>query len=757
MTTLGKYELHEPLGRGGFGTVYRAIDTSLGREVALKVLHPQLTTEPDFLEKFRNEARLVATLDSPNIVTIYDLDVADGRVFIAMKYLSGGSLKQKLEKEGDISFVQTLEIMNQVCNGLKVAHKKGMVHRDIKPDNILFDGEGMAVIGDFGLARAIQATSASTSSSTGGVGTPAYRAPELWRGKPPASAATDIYSLGCILFEMLTGKILFKGNTPDEIITQHLVDGPDFKGDFPPGTPNGILGVIEKAISKNPQDRFQSVTEFEKVINAQNEAQDQHRKQIPAIEMKEKNPEKLHKELPKIPITFSIDREDNSSLPSNMSSGQKRNSKDAIKQNQIGVWIGVGGVFFITAILILLITQQKIGANLTNKSTQSNLLAVATATQTINTPTICSTDKFGCAVFTKGQVIKIGMGAPMTGGNGSYGIDISQGASIAILDGRDIQGWKFALETLEDEGTAEGGVAVANKFVADPAVVAVAGHIFSGSSYAAMPIYEKAGIPMMSPSAGLSALTASGSDVFNRLAYTDSMEGIASADFLYFTLQIRNLAILHDGTDYGKGLADIVAAQFGKDGGTVVIQEAITPGETDYTAILSIVASKNPEALYFGGFTTEGAVIVNQMKSVGLDKALFLGDDGTFGANFLTLTGKNGEGSYAATIPVSPSSESKTKFNATFLSQFGKEAGTSSPYTWAGYDAASILIASIKKVAVAQDGKLYIPRGALIAEVRNLKDYVGLSGTFTCQSNGECNLGKTQFVVDRKGVWSFVN
>ncbi len=264
MTQLGKYELHEQLGKGGFGTVYRAIDTTLVREVALKVLHPQLTTEPDFLERFRNEARMVASLDSPSIVTIYEMGEVDGRVFIAMKYLSGGSLKERLEKEGALPFDEAVKIMGEICVGLEVAHKKGLVHRDIKPANILFDSDGHAVLGDFGLAKAIRASSSSGENSGVGAGTPAYRAPELWRGKPPASPATDVYSLGCVFYEMLTGKVLFDGNTPDEIITQHLMVGPLISDELP----EKVRTVLEKALEKNPEDRYQMATELNKAFVA---------------------------------------------------------------------------------------------------------------------------------------------------------------------------------------------------------------------------------------------------------------------------------------------------------------------------------------------------------------------------------------------------------------------------------------------------------------------------------------------------------
>jgi len=252
MTTLGKYELHEQLGKGGFGIVYRATDMSLGRDVALKVLHPQLMVDENFVERFKKEAQVLSVLEHPNIVTIYELNDIDGRLFIAMRYLSGGSLQMKIQ-EGPLACKKILTIMHQLCTGLQAAHEDGLIHRDIKPANILFDNREEVIISDFGLARAVQVSGAS--SSLGIVGTPAYRAPELWRGKPPASPATDVYSLGCVLFEMITGKILFDGNTPDEIITQHLVDGPQFPETWPEGTPSGLIQVLKKALEKDPAKR----------------------------------------------------------------------------------------------------------------------------------------------------------------------------------------------------------------------------------------------------------------------------------------------------------------------------------------------------------------------------------------------------------------------------------------------------------------------------------------------------------------------
>ncbi len=285
MTQLGKYELHEQLGRGGFGTVYRAIDTSLGREVALKVLHPQLMVEESFVERFKKEARTLATLEHPNIVMIYDLGETDGRVFISMRYLSGGSLQQLLQKGGALGYEKSLAILKQVCAGLQQAHKSGLVHRDMKPANVLFDAEGNAVISDFGLARAVQVSGASSSMSI--AGTPAYRAPELWRGKPPASPATDVYSLGCILVELLTGDPLFAGDTPDEILTQVLIDGPKMPKTWKADVPTGMSDRLAKSLSKDPAERPQDAQAFYQIIDERNSKQTVGGRTTDRIEVKE--------------------------------------------------------------------------------------------------------------------------------------------------------------------------------------------------------------------------------------------------------------------------------------------------------------------------------------------------------------------------------------------------------------------------------------------------------------------------------------
>lgn len=370
-------------------------------------------------------------------------------------------------------------------------------------------------------------------------------------------------------------------------------------------------------------------------------------------------------------------------------------------------------------------------------------------------PEVCATDAKGCAVIQPGTTIKIGMGAPMTGGDASFGIDISQGAKIAVTDAGELDGFKFELVAEDDGGTAEGGAAVANKFVADPNVVAIAGHIFSGATASAMPIYEQAGLPMLSPSATNPTLTTKGSTVFNRIPFTDAQQGKFAAEFIYNKLGIHKIAVLHDGQDYGKGLAEIVKSTFEGLGGEVVDFEAITTKEADYTPVLTTIAAKSPELLYFGGYTQDGATLANQMKSTGLENAIFFGCDGTFGADFITRTGANGEGSYAATPRTPPASEAKDKFDAAYETAYGKKPGELSPFTWNGYDVTAALISKVKEVAVlGTDGNLYIPREALVTAVRHLTDYKGIGGTYSCDATGECNTEGPLFqkVVDGKWV-----
>jgi branched-chain amino acid transport system substrate-binding protein len=257
---------------------------------------------------------------------------------------------------------------------------------------------------------------------------------------------------------------------------------------------------------------------------------------------------------------------------------------------------------------------------------------------------------------------------------------------------------------------------------------------------------------MLSPSATRADLTMGDQDVFNRIPFTDDLQGQFAAEYLYNVLGITKLAIMHDGDAYGKGVAERVSGVFVGLGGEVVAVAAITPGETDYSAVLTDIGASGPEAIYFGGYYSDVAVLAQGMPVAGLDGVILFSDDGTFGATFIDLAGANAEGVYAASgAPLS--SPKVEEFNTRFASVYGDPPGAVSTFTWHGYDVTDALIQAIKSVAIlGTDKNLYIPREALVTAVNTMTGYQGLTGTLTC-TDGECNASGPSFLVVRDGAW----
>jgi serine/threonine-protein kinase len=258
---LGKYRILEELGKGGFATVYRALDTTLEREVALKVLDPLLMRDETWVERFHREAKAVARLNHPNIVTIHEIGEAEDRIFIAMELIDGPNLGGLIAGQGRLSWEKTLEMLARVSNALDYAHAEGIIHRDLKPANILLDERRGAVLTDFGFARLVSESSMSVSVSGGIVGTPQYIAPEIWDGES-ASFQTDVYALACITYELITGTVLFAGATPSVVMRKHLIDGPRFPRRWPEGVPSEMEKVLDKALARRPAVRHTSAGDF---------------------------------------------------------------------------------------------------------------------------------------------------------------------------------------------------------------------------------------------------------------------------------------------------------------------------------------------------------------------------------------------------------------------------------------------------------------------------------------------------------------
>jgi tetratricopeptide (TPR) repeat protein len=257
--TIGPYRILEPLGQGGMATVYKAYHAALDRYVAIKVLHPAFKEDPNFLARFHREARIVAKLDHPNIVPIYDFAEHQGTPYLVMRYIEGKTLKTLL-REGPLPVPQVIAIIRPVAEGLAYAHAQGVLHRDLKPSNIIIAHDGHVYITDFGLARMAQAGE-STLSQDMLIGTPQYISPEQARGVP-ASERSDIYSLGVVLFELLTGRVPFSADTPYAIIHDHIFTPLPLPTSINPNLSPAIERVLLKALAKEADARFASPIEL---------------------------------------------------------------------------------------------------------------------------------------------------------------------------------------------------------------------------------------------------------------------------------------------------------------------------------------------------------------------------------------------------------------------------------------------------------------------------------------------------------------
>ncbi len=257
---IGQYQILEQIARGGMGTVYRAVDAELERIVALKVLSPQLGADPDFVERFRREAITAANLHHRNIVTIYGIGIEEAQYSIAMEYVNGRDLHKIIRTEGRMDPERVGAILAQIAAALDYAHLLGVIHRDIKPGNILLDDRDEVKLVDFGIAKALGATTQLTASHMR-MGTPQYTSPEQAEGAL-IDARTDIYSLGIVVYELLAGRVPFTAETTDAILYAHIHKPPPPLREQRQNIPPRLEQVVLKALAKKPQDRFNTAGEF---------------------------------------------------------------------------------------------------------------------------------------------------------------------------------------------------------------------------------------------------------------------------------------------------------------------------------------------------------------------------------------------------------------------------------------------------------------------------------------------------------------
>ena len=269
-----RYEIIKSIGEGGMANVYLANDTILDRKVAVKVLRGDLSTDEKFIRRFKREALSVSNLSHPNIVEVYDVGEEDGNYYIVMEYIEGKTLKQLLQKRGALTLTEVIDIMTQLTDGLSHAHEAYIIHRDIKPQNIMIEDNGLIKITDFGIAMALNSTQLTQTNSV--MGSVHYLPPEQASGKS-ATVKSDIYSLGILMYELLIGKVPFGGDTAVEIALKHMKEKVPSVRKQNPTIPQSVENIILKATAKNPKNRYDTVKEMNTDLQTAMEKQNEKR------------------------------------------------------------------------------------------------------------------------------------------------------------------------------------------------------------------------------------------------------------------------------------------------------------------------------------------------------------------------------------------------------------------------------------------------------------------------------------------------
>jgi len=260
-----RYEIGGVLGRGGMAEVHRGRDLRLGREVAVKVLRSDLARDPSFQVRFRREAQASASLNHPAIVAVYDTGedrTSNGATpYIVMEYVEGETLRDVLRREGHLSPERAMSLSADICGALDFSHRNGIVHRDVKPGNVMITPQGSVKVMDFGIARAVSDSAATMTSTAAVIGTAQYLSPEQARGES-VDARSDVYSLGCMLYELVTGAPPFTGDSPVAVAYQHVREDPKLPSSINPEIPPELDAILLKAMSKNPANRYQSAADM---------------------------------------------------------------------------------------------------------------------------------------------------------------------------------------------------------------------------------------------------------------------------------------------------------------------------------------------------------------------------------------------------------------------------------------------------------------------------------------------------------------
>ena len=364
----------------------------------------------------------------------------------------------------------------------------------------------------------------------------------------------------------------------------------------------------------------------------------------------------------------------------------------------------------------------------------------------------------GKVVVEAGGVIRIGGSFALTGPIPTLGLDIRHGAELAVDDLNATGGLEgFMFELVAEDGACDGtqGTNVGNKFAADATIVAVTGGTCSGETFGLLPILQEARIPFVSPSATNPDITSPNCDVCNRVALSDALQGAVDAGYVFTDLGRTKVAVVHDNSDYGKGVAEVFRNNISGLGAEVTGFEGVQVGDTDFRAMLARVGAGGPQAVFFGGYATEAGLIAQQMtETPGLEDTVFMSVDGAFTQQYIQAAGVAAEGTYISLLAGDDSEAMNAEFDARYIEKYGVSPDDLGAFHSQSYDSVMLIAAAIAAVASIDDsGNLIIDREALISAIRAADAFDGLTGTIQCDSIGECGAGGVQIYKVTDGAF----
>jgi ABC-type branched-subunit amino acid transport system substrate-binding protein len=706
----GPYRLVTMLGRGGMGEVWRAVDTSQDdRTVALKVLGAWLGDAADVTDRFRREAALAASLQSPHIIPIHRYGAIDGRMFIDMPLVDGADLSE-LIAAGPLDPERAVSIIEQVADALDVAHRARMVHRDVKPSNVLVTGRPgreFVYLVDFGIARSLDGTKITASGAV--IGSPDYMAPERFTDDGTGGdLRVDVYALGCVLFQVLTGRTPFGTTSMPAAVHAHLYREPPRPSQDAAGVPAAFDAVIATAMAKDPARRYQSAGALAAAARAALGGG-------PPVPMPPPRgtpaPAMAPTWTPPAPVAAAPAQSGErqhlattwtppASTPPPPPTGPRR-----------GWWMaGIGAGIAVLLVVVIAVTTSNAPSGGAGPSAGGPTGAAGSTTTAAGIAPLTgraaapaaqlavpadAADPAGNGAATCSGVSLAFVGAE-TGPNAALGINIINGVQLAVTrhnaanPGCQVTTKKY--DTAGDPGKAPG---VVTQATSAPDVIGAVGLPFSGESKATGAIFEQTGLAHLTPSASNPSLTTSNWRTFFRGLGNDAAQGPAAARFLDSRLQATSVCVIQDGSDYGRGVAQGVTATLGSK--AAGCQATVATGQQDFSAVARQVVGARADAVYFGGYYQEGSPLAKQLTAAGFTGA-FVSDDGVKDDQFIQLTGSAADGTYV-TCPCAPG-ELAGSFSAAYRSASG--GALPGTYSVESYDLATILLAGIDSGATTR-------------------------------------------------------